>query len=42
MSGYTESAFVQHGQLDADAELPQKPFRRADPARAVRTVLNSR
>ncbi len=42
MSGYTENAFVQHGQLDADAELLQMPFRRADLARAVRTVLDSR
>jgi hypothetical protein len=36
------NAFVQHGQLDADAALLQRPVRRADLARAVRTVLDSR
>ncbi len=35
MSGYAEDAIVHHGRLDADAELLQKPFRRADLARAV-------
>ncbi len=40
MSGYTENAIVHHGRLDADAELLQKPFRRADLARAVRMVLD--
>jgi CheY-like chemotaxis protein len=40
MSGYTEDAIVHHGRLDADAELLQKPFRRADLARAVRSVLD--
>ena len=30
MSGYAEDAIVHHGRLDADAELLQKPFRRAD------------
>ncbi len=40
MSGYTENAIVHHGRLDADAELLQKPFRRADLARAVRKVLD--
>jgi PAS domain S-box-containing protein len=40
MSGYTEDAIIHHGRLDADAELLQKPFRRADLARAVRSVLD--
>ena len=40
MSGYTENAIVHHGRLDADAELLQKPFRRADLARAVRKALD--
>ena len=40
MSGYAEDAIVHHGRLDADAELLQKPFRRADLARAVRRVLD--
>ncbi len=42
MSGYTENAILHHGRLDAGAELLQKPFRRADLARAVRRVLDSR
>jgi CheY-like chemotaxis protein len=41
MSGYTEDAIMHHGRLDADAELLQKPFRRADLAREVRRVLDS-
>ena len=40
MSGYTENAIAHHGRLDSDAELLQKPFRRADLARAVRKVLD--
>jgi len=40
MSGYTEDAIMHHGRLDADAELLQKPFRRADLAQAVRKVLD--
>ncbi len=42
MSGYTEDVIAHHGRLDADAELLQKSFRRADLARAVRRVLDSR
>ncbi len=42
MSGYTENAIAHHGRLDSDAELLQKPFRRADLARAVREVLDGR
>ncbi len=41
LSGYTEDAIVHQGRLDADAELRQKPFRRADLARAVRRALDS-
>ena len=41
MSGYTEDAIMHHGRLDAGAELLQKPFRRANLARAVRKVLDS-
>ncbi len=40
MSGYTENAITHHGRLDAEPELLQKPFRRADLARAVRRVLD--
>jgi CheY-like chemotaxis protein len=40
MSGYTEDAIMHHGRLDAGAELLQKPFRRADLARAVRRALD--
>ncbi len=40
MSGYTADAIMHHGRLDADAELLQKPFRRADLAQAVRKVLD--
>ena len=40
MSGYTENAIMHHGRLDADAELLQKPFRRANLARAARKVLD--
>ncbi len=42
MSGYTEDAIMHHGRLDADAKLLQKPFSRADLARAVRCVLDGR
>ncbi len=40
MSGYTEDTIMHHGRLDTDAALLQKPFRRADLARAVRRVLD--
>ncbi len=40
MSGYTEDAIMHHGRLDADAELLQKPIRRADLAQAVRKALD--
>jgi PAS domain S-box-containing protein len=40
MSGYAEDAITHHGRLDPDAELLQKPFSRADLARAVRKILD--
>ncbi len=40
MSGYTENAIMHHGRLDADATLLQKPFSKADLARAVRRALD--
>ena len=40
MSGYTEDAIMHHGRLDTGSELLQKPFRRADLARAVRKALD--
>ncbi len=41
MSGYTEDAVIRQGRVDVDAELRQKPFRRADLARAMRRALDS-
>lgn len=41
MSGYTEDAIIHHGRLDEGVQLLEKPFRRADLARAVRKVLDS-
>jgi CheY-like chemotaxis protein len=40
MSGYSEDTITHHGRLDADTKLLQKPFRRAELARAVRQVLD--
>jgi CheY-like chemotaxis protein len=40
MSGYTEKAVRNHGHLSGAAELLQKPFRRYDLARKLRTVLD--
>ena len=39
-SGYTESAMVHHGRLDADVLLLQKPHRREDLARMLRQALD--
>jgi PAS domain S-box-containing protein len=39
-SGYTESAMIHHGQLDAGVLLLQKPYRREDLARALRKALD--
>ncbi|MES3008724.1 MAG: PAS domain-containing protein [Pseudomonadota bacterium] len=41
MSGYTENAAVQHGHLDADSQMLNKPFQRIELARKVRTALDS-
>lgn len=38
-SGYTESAMIHHGRLDADVLLLQKPHRKEDLARALRKAL---
>jgi PAS domain S-box-containing protein len=40
MSGYTGDALSQGGQLDGDALLLTKPFRRADLAKIVRLALD--
>ncbi len=40
ISGYPEDAIIHNGRLDADAELLQKPFRRADLAQAARRALD--
>lgn len=39
MSGYTEDAIIHHGRLDERVQLLEKPFRKADLARAVRKAL---
>ena len=41
MSGYTDGAIGQHGVLDADTELLQKPFTFDDLAQKVRKVLDA-
>ena len=41
-SGYSESAIVHDGRLDAGVELLAKPYARDALARRVRQVLNSR
>jgi FixJ family two-component response regulator len=39
MSGYTEDAVVQHGQLEDSPHFLQKPFRIGDIAQAVHRAL---
>ncbi len=39
-SGYTDNAFIPQGRLDKGVELLNKPFRKADLARKVRSVLD--
>lgn len=38
-SGYTQNAIVHGGKLDAGVELINKPYRHADLARKIRTVI---
>ncbi|MBB5771527.1 signal transduction histidine kinase [Brevundimonas vesicularis] len=40
-SGYTENAIVHHGRLDEGVQLLQKPYRRAELARAVRKAIET-
>jgi len=40
MSGYTTDAIVHQGRLDTDANLLQKPFRRAALAKELRRILD--
>ena len=42
MSGYTENAIIHHGRLDKGVKLLQKPFRKADLAKIVRSILDAR
>ncbi len=39
-SGYTDDAIIHQGRLDKGVELLNKPFRKADLARKVRSVLD--
>jgi FixJ family two-component response regulator len=41
MSGYTDSAIVQHGVLEAGINFIQKPFNPDGLVRAIRNVLDS-
>jgi CheY-like chemotaxis protein len=38
-SGYTQNAIVHHGRLDPGLHLVQKPYRRAELARRIRSAL---
>jgi CheY-like chemotaxis protein len=42
MSGYTESAVVHHGRLDAGVQLLQKPFRKQELAEKIGAVLEQK
>ena len=39
-SGYTDNAIIHQGRLDRGVELLNKPYRKADLARKVRSVLD--
>lgn len=41
VSGYTETAILHHGRLDAGVSLLSKPYRRDELARSIRAVLAS-
>ncbi len=40
MSGYSDDAIIHQGRLDEGVELLNKPFRKADLAQKVRSVLD--
>ena len=40
MSGYTEDAIIHHGRLDAGVLLLDKPFRKHELAKMLRTALD--
>jgi two-component system, cell cycle sensor histidine kinase and response regulator CckA len=40
MSGYTDDAALRHGVFDADIDFIQKPFKPAELADKVRSVLS--
>jgi hypothetical protein len=40
-SGYTETALIHHGRLDAGVLLLAKPYLSSDLARMIRTALES-
>ena len=39
-SGYTDNAIIHQGRLDKGVELLNKPFRKSDLARKIRSVLD--
>ena len=41
-TGYTRNAIIHHGRLDADLELPTKPFTTENLARKIRPVIERR
>ena len=41
MSGYTDDAVLRHGVFDADLAFIQKPFKPAELAEKVRTLLSA-
>ena len=40
-SGYTQNAIVHNGRLDSDVFLLSKPYRKDDPARKLRSLLDA-
>lgn len=40
MSGFTQAAITQHGRLDKDGLLLNKPFRKVELAQSVRRALD--
>ncbi len=39
-SGYSDDTIIHHGRLDEGVELLNKPFRKSDLARKVRSVFD--